>query len=503
MSLNQSIPIPGAPWGLTYDPTNGQLFLGDSSNSSLAVVDTITNSIGSLVPLTPPVEDPIYDSGNGVVYVSDGTAALAEVNASNDTLSGSLNVSSDSEAYDPVNQSVYAVSLLRNWVTVIQNNTVTAQVVMTNDGPQGAVYDPVNHDVYVADYDGLAIIDAWSNTWVGNVSWNTSASGVSSSVVYDPVTEELFVATQGNQTRSSSILTVVSARNNSVAATLDVLGCCGQEAYDSQSNSVYVALDYAGTYGRQYNGVIGVINATTLTLAGQVPVGQDPQGVLVDPFNHEVYVAEAASYNLTLLFPLHLIEFNESGLPPGTTWSVRVNGLLLSSTTPTIAFAGANGLYNYSVCSIENYTTAEKYGSASVAGTNVSVGVEFSPWAYPVRFVEAGAPESANWSMRLGTQAAASVDGVVSYDEPNGTYQYIADPPSGYTTQHGTGSVYVDGHALGIVLNFSKNLTTSGSPRSWLDQLILVGVSVSAAAVLIVAAVWVVSRRRKRKSDPR
>lgn len=488
--------MPGGPSGLAYDPVNGQLFSGNYGNSSLTVINITSGAVVRSVPLSFPVEDPIFDSGDGVVYVAGGSV-LYGVTASNDTLTTTTGVASDAEAYDPVNQTVYAISLVRNWVTVLYNAYPIAKIVMTNDGPQGGVYDPADHDVYIADYAGLAVIDAWTNEWVGNVSWNTSVSGVSSYVALDPQTNDLFVATEGgNPTGNSSRVTVVDATNDSVIASIPVPFCCGGDAYDPATGSVFVALDN-DTSGEEHLGLVAEINTTSLTVTRFLVVLQQPQGVLYDPFNHEVYVADLTGGALNLLVPLHLVEFVETGLPEGTEWSIVANGLRIDSASPTIAFAGANGSYNYSVDAVENYTVVSNPGTASVSGSNLTVGVQFVPFSYPVSFKEVGAPTTLNWSVRVGTQTFPSSDGVVSSAVPNGTYSFLVDPPVGYVASPVSGQLRVVGYPQSFQLNFTRNSTSSGAEPLWSDPWFWVATAALGVGISAGLISWSVFRQKK------
>ncbi|MFZ0699399.1 MAG: thermopsin family protease [Thermoplasmata archaeon] len=64
---------------------------------------------------------------------------------------------------------------------------------------------------------------------------------------------------------------------------------------------------------------------------------------------------------------LFSIVFEETGLSPGTTWSVEINGVTVSSTTTTITFPEPNGTYVYTA-SASGYNSTTR--GLTVAGAN-------------------------------------------------------------------------------------------------------------------------------------
>jgi len=75
---------------------------------------------------------------------------------------------------------------------------------------------------------------------------------------------------------------------------------------------------------------------------------------------------------------LYTITFTESGLPPGTSWSVTLNGTTETSTTNTISFTEPNGTYSFSISSINGYSVSPSSGSITVKGTNISHNITFT-----------------------------------------------------------------------------------------------------------------------------
>ena len=62
----------------------------------------------------------------------------------------------------------------------------------------------------------------------------------------------------------------------------------------------------------------------------------------------------------------YTVDFNESGLPSGTSWSVTFNGQTLTSTTSKITFTNVpSGSYSFTVVS-SGYTASPSSGTLQV-----------------------------------------------------------------------------------------------------------------------------------------
>ena len=74
----------------------------------------------------------------------------------------------------------------------------------------------------------------------------------------------------------------------------------------------------------------------------------------------------------------HSVNFTESGLPGGSTWSVSLNGVTHTSTTPNITFSMTNGTYPFMVGYSPGYSASPASGSVTVSGVNVTQSITFT-----------------------------------------------------------------------------------------------------------------------------
>ncbi|MGA8302763.1 MAG: hypothetical protein WB873_03565 [Thermoplasmata archaeon] len=266
----------------------------------------------------------------------------------------------------------------------------------------------------------------------------------------------------------------------------------------------------------------------SIAIGGSVHSSEGSTITLVEPngtFNYSVgnvsgYSAAPTSASLTVLgaaasanitftmlpssrFP---VTFTESGLLPGTSWSVTVGATIHSSTTGSLSFSETNGSYSYSVGYIAGYGSSPDDGSITVNAAAVSVGVAFAP-VYPTTFTESTLTAGTNWSVTLtggaSTLILLSVEvggstsqtqwsdgtGQVVFFVSDGSYSYSVAAPG---HPNATGQLTVSGTAPApVTVSFpSGSAASSGIPA--LDYAIL-GV---VAGILVIAMVAVLLRRR-------
>jgi hypothetical protein len=74
----------------------------------------------------------------------------------------------------------------------------------------------------------------------------------------------------------------------------------------------------------------------------------------------------------------YTVTFRESGLPQGYQWAVTFNGQTQSSTSNSITFSAANGVYPFSITPPTGYMASPSSGNITVSGANVVEQITFS-----------------------------------------------------------------------------------------------------------------------------
>ncbi|MGC8497556.1 MAG: protease pro-enzyme activation domain-containing protein [Thermoplasmata archaeon] len=158
------------------------------------------------------------------------------------------------------------------------------------------------------------------------------------------------------------------------------------------------------------------------------------------------------------------ITFTESGLPSGTAWYVNITGdKSYASITDTITFSEPNGTYEYTIATIDKeYAPSQYTGTFTVNGASVSESVTFNLVTYTITFTENGLPAGTGWYLNLSNgQSFSSVSNIISFSEPNGTYEYTIETPiSGgndvrYITTESFGNITINSTNKNIYVNFT------------------------------------------------
>jgi len=119
------------------------------------------------------------------------------------------------------------------------------------------------------------------------------------------------------------------------------------------------------------------VNGTYAFIVGAV------NGYSASPGSGAITVAGAIVSRVITFTPSpmgrYIVEFNESGLPLGTNWSVTLNGAQQYTTGTTITFTETNRTYSYTVGQVGGYTASPSSGDVTVNGNTVTVSISFSP----------------------------------------------------------------------------------------------------------------------------
>ncbi|HTT26611.1 MAG TPA: right-handed parallel beta-helix repeat-containing protein, partial [Thermoplasmata archaeon] len=159
-------------------------------------------------------------------------------------------------------------------------------------------------------------------------------------------------------------------------------------------------------------------------------------------------------YPLTRPWTEHTIAFSETGLGPGTAWSIDVAGTVLRGTSPVLVYSvvnASNESLPYRVVPVPGYVTlSAPTGTVAFNGTDLLVPVRFSPYTYPVSFHESGLAEGTAWSVSFDSSSLLTDFPDANTTAPNGSYAYSVANVSGYALTTPGGTVTVD--AAGVVV---------------------------------------------------
>jgi YVTN family beta-propeller protein len=361
---------PGVP---AYDPANGELYVPDLKSASVSVVSAATYTVattlhGDLYPTTP-----VLDSTNGDLYLphlsDENNTNVTVIDGASNSVIAMIPVGQDSLGpfYDAADQRIYVPNHSTANASVISGttNTVIATIDL-GDYPGAPAFDPTSGDLYFANFgsENVSVVSTATDTVVATIPvgvWPYPA-------VYDSGNGDVYVANENSDTVS-----VISSATNTVVATIPVGSAPLTPAYDPADGDLYVPNDVSNN--------LSVISGGTNRVVGTIPCGAGPATPMYDPSNHDLYVPNYFGASITVVTgegPTYSLQFEETGLPAGTSWGVTIWSSTVRSTTSSIDFSEQNGTYPYTVSSSSTYTPSAPNGSAPVAGGPLVVSITFT-----------------------------------------------------------------------------------------------------------------------------
>jgi len=204
----------------------------------------------------------------------------------------------------------------------------------------------------------------------------------------------------------------------------------------------------------RYNETNGTYTYTVGSVAGYTPNVRSGS-VGVDGYTMFVPLSWATT--------VFAVQFNETGLPAGTTWNVTLNGTLQSGAVTNFTFYEPNGSYPYSLSGAAGWAPPSYLGNVGVAGASILVVIPYTQVKYLVTFNETGLPyprpTNGNWSVNLSGTTEATPSPILQFEEPNGTFSYTVGPEAGYTTTW-QGEVTVNGNSTSVNVSWSQYRST-------------------------------------------
>jgi hypothetical protein len=189
------------------------------------------------------------------------------------------------------------------------------------------------------------------------------------------------------------------------------------------------------------------------------------------------------------------VTFSETGLSNGTIWSVTINNNTRISTNATIVFNLNNGSFQYSIQPIPGFSILNYTGNFSVNGRPVLNPVNWTMVVYYLNISQSGLPAGKHWSVTIVgntfnqmalTDSLNATGSSVSFQVPNGSYNYTVRAPFGYTGSHMTGNIKINGHSTSILISIVP------------PNFVLIGIVGAIGVFLLAVALFLMIRREHR-----
>lgn len=190
------------------------------------------------------------------------------------------------------------------------------------------------------------------------------------------------------------------------------------------------------------------------------------------------------------------VRFYEVGLGTGDLWGVNGSFGLTESRNASITLPFMNGSYTVAILPVAGFVSNRSV-TFTVDGGALDVPVVYTPFTYPVTFVESGLPGGANWSIEIGSSNWSSTAPTLVAALPNGSYIFGASAGSGYRAPP-QGEFAVNGAPLTVNLSFAPAASPTFLGLPLLEGVGLLGV---ALLVLVVGLLLIGLRARRRARD--
>jgi YVTN family beta-propeller protein len=521
------------PRSSVFVPSLNETYVSDLGSGTVSIVSDATNTlVANVVVGTSPLGVAL-DPARGEVYVADsGSDQVSVINISTHAVVATVPVGSQpwGIADDPAAGEVFVTNSGSNNVTVINTTTHT---VVANIGvgalPIGIAYDPTGELILVANENQgtVSIVQTVNTTFAltfqesglpASTLWSASVGGTSHSSTNSSVT-----FSEPNGTAVYSIGHVAGYHSTPSSGSVVI---SGKPALVNVTFTPNAVQSYPVTFSAQglpSGATFGVtLNGSTMSSSGGSLVFDEPNGSF--PFSvgsvtdyratptSGAIVVQGGPVDQTIVFTenasvTYAVDFVESGLAPGTGWSVSLNGTVNGSVTPEIGFEVASGTFTFNVASVPPYSASPSHGSVPVTGPT-TVTIQFTIPTYIATFTESGLPSSTNWTVNLGGAPHGTTSASIHLDLANGSYPWTVSSVSGFTATPMGGTLSVTGANVTTAINFAQNSTTTGPPSNSTSNAGGLGLSVLDWAIIgvivavVVAILAVVLTKYRRRGAP-
>jgi YVTN family beta-propeller protein len=479
-NITSEIGLPGAgttcftDGAAAYNPASSEILVGEDDGDVQAI-----NASSATLPV--PVD--VYglpgaiavNATDGIAYVEDyDTASVAVLGLNDSTVLSVTNVGGtpNSIALDEATGTMYVAA--SDNVTLV--NTTTDRVsesIPVGSNPNGIIYDPQSDEIFVANTDSstVSVISTATNTLVANVSVDPTPWALA----WDNASNIVYVTCM-NFTGASTMLDMISATTLRVVRSIS-LGPSATTLPDGIAfvpplNELFVDTSDPFVNEPQYMSVISA--ATNLTVGTiDLPSDSAPGQVVFDNATQELYIAGAGyaidgNYSDVIVvnpFTQSVVGTIPVGVGP---YGIAVE----PGTTTLVATAGAND--RVSLIDGANFTVSQilelpvntyPEGVVIDASTeqvftadwgNDSVSYFSLEETFPITFQESGLAAGTPWTASLGGMPERSTVSNLSFTLPNGTYGFSVTPELGYLLTPGSGSVTVSGVGQTLSIVFAK-----------------------------------------------
>jgi len=445
MKIVNNITVGYAPAGIVTSPNESFVYVSNFGSNNVSIISTESDEVVRSINVgTSPDSIGISPNGKYLLVANTGSSSVSIINTSTFSVTN-VQVGGVPGGYNGIYSQGYPTTI-----------------------PDGIVFSPNNTFAYIGNADGnVTVVNMSSDSVIRQITVSTypiNGLAISNSglYIYAVVNEYASPIDYGSH------VSVINTQSFSITYNIPTDFEPESIALNGNGNLAYV------TSGN--NNTVDVLNLTSKSLISRyyLPINSNPIGIYFSSGDQLIYVADNDNNSISLIniannsirtFPigiypmsismadLYPVYFEESGLPSGTTWSVTLNSINITSNNSQIKFLEPNGSYTFSIGIVPGYKPDQDHGIISVTGNTVSVTILWTRVMYQISFLESGLPSGTQWIITLNNTSKSSVSNLINFIEPNGTYSFFIGTIPGYRAPYNTGKIVVDGR------NVSRNIS--------------------------------------------
>jgi YVTN family beta-propeller protein len=281
---NQSVTVGRDPEASGYDPSTGQIFVGNYYSGNVTIIaggnGTVVGAVGNFSGCASGFA---YDSAREAMIIANYcTDSVDLLSSTNDSVIQSVTVGTYPYGicFDNATDAAFVSNGGSGTISEIANSTFTVNSTIDVTGqPEGLACASDLNEIYVANgqsfWNNVTVLRATNGSEVADIGVGSYPYALS----YDPVRQQVFVANDG----ASANVSVISALSNSVVATIATGTNPSAMAFDPQLNETFVAC--SGTDN------VTVISDATDSAVFSLSAGTSPDAATYDARAGSVWVA--------------------------------------------------------------------------------------------------------------------------------------------------------------------------------------------------------------------
>jgi YVTN family beta-propeller protein len=349
-----TIPLGFTPFAATLDPDHNKIYVDDINtgvNDHISVIDANTNTLNTTITVGGSPWRPVYDHDNQELYVPNQDGTISIINTNTDTVIKTLTTTVNSGVfqglYDSGNNEIYFIGYSSNKLYAIDTFTDTV-IATTSVGsfPYNLALDTINHYIVTVNNIGqsISVIDDSTNLVINTI---TGVFQNPANLEFNSTCGCLFVASQGGAqafiTEFDTTYTSVGSSYTGIPASAG--GGFMPLLYDSAHQYLYYMHDVNPTAVTAFDVSVhksSLSNAFTVLPASLDhfdvmdtsggSIGTQTAGI---PFNIKI-IARDVYNNTVISFNSTVTLTNSLGAISPTTTGSFVNGVLASQSVTLI-----------------------------------------------------------------------------------------------------------------------------------------------------------------------